>query len=208
MIIKTTEAQISSDKLPTKASEQDAVQILTVPRFSFDAGWLRTQFEWKLATTRMRGKILLDEISDEGSHKFLAAPADRVFAQQAVTSFLTELRDWADGAIGIKHASSPQVQVFGESCWRQLSQDASPAQWRYMYTLGPKSGRSAVRLRLAKPAAKPMYAPFSFNNTTIIEPEFNCLIAYEASHLCGIDEAHIADGGPLSATVFLSGYLW
>ena len=192
---------------PHERTEKN-LRYIFVPRFCLEGESLRAQFEWKIALSRIRGKNLLGEMAEEGICRMWSATADRIFTQDAITGFLSHLRRWARGAIGISHASSPQIQVFSRDCWRAANQDSTPAKWRYIYVLGPKSGQGSSSATLMPLQAIRDKGFFSITRTINIDLTFGGILVYAADFGLSIDGLRNASDDPLCGIVLLTGYLW
>lgn len=183
-------------------------QFVLVPNFYRDADSLRAQFEWKMSRAGTHGNTLLTETSEPKICRFWAASADRIFPQPAISEFLTFLRRWAAKAIGARHASTPEIHVFTRDCWCEPYQDATPANWRYAFVLGPTSKSTNVKLSLLPHTPVGRFSFLRFSRTVEVDIRFGDFLAYEKELAYRISRLPRASEGPLRGTVLISGYLW
>ncbi len=184
-------------------------RFLTVERFFSDADSLRAQFAWRIAITRMRGAAVLVEAAETDLYRFLGGAADRVFTQEMVTTFLSALRAWAQTAIGVSHASSPQVQVFSRGCWLIPNRDAKPTKWQYLYQMNrPSTGGAGTRVTLVPLEDADRNSLFQVGRAVGLEVKFNTLLVFEAAFGYGVDRVHNGTEDPISSAAFLVGSLW
>lgn len=193
---------------PPKYATDISRQYVLVPNFYRDASSLRAQFEWKISRAGAHGNTLMTETSEPKTCRFWAASADRIFPQPAISEFLMFLRKWANKAIGARHASTPEIHVFTRKCWREPYQDATPANWRYAYVLGPTPKSTKVKLSLLPHTPGGRFSFLAFSRTIEADIRFGDFIAYEKALGYRINLSPGRSERPLGGIVLLSGYLW
>jgi hypothetical protein len=115
---------------------------------------------------------------------------------------------WAENTVGTKHASSPQVEVFSDACWRGPTTDVTPANWRYLYVLGPRAGDAGARVTLVSRVPTRWCLVLPVCRAAGVELKFNNLLLYRDEFACSVQRIQGRSGSPISAAVFLAGYLW
>jgi hypothetical protein len=204
-----TQTSVTLPSLNPEHRQDEAVsppRFMFIPRFFSDCESLRAQFEWRVSITRKHGKSVFAESTQEGVFRLFKAAADRVFTQKAIMGFLSHLRQWGGREIRAWHASSPEVLALVRHCWRSPIQDASPANWRYLYTLGPNKADSVTRISLVEP--KQVSGLFAVSRSIKIDALSGSLLVYESNLACSLDVLPHASQDLICATVFLAGHLW
>ncbi len=146
----------------------------------------------------------LHHVRSEGAYSFLLATADQIFTHDLVLAFLNRLRRWGKEKLDARRASTPQIHIYVEGCWRELAPDAVRIQWHYLYSL-TRSVAPTVRL-LEEDGAKKKHFGISLNRIANLQLPFNHLLVHETSQAYALDGPKRVTK-PLEGTILLHGYL-
>ena len=174
--------------------------------FLLDPSSLRAQFDWKVA--RHQGRLKQPAENGIGLSTMFRIPSERVLTRDAVFDFLSQLRTIAAEYLGSRHASTPQIMVFGRGSQRWVEEDPSIAPWRYMCFIGPRRPGPATVVSIQTHEAILTWLPwFQRRMATRVLVGSNDLILYQSfavqSVLSQPESAELED-----QTLVLSGWLW
>jgi len=201
-----TTSETTRAREPAEAEQRRPTRL---SRFFPDVSSMRIQFEWRVAAMARRGVAMFEEVHEPGVCRFFGAGLDQFFTQEITSDFLNCLRRLGQARFRAGHASSPQVELYTAGCMRGLGCESTPARYRYVFVLGPRNGKSGVRITVSPSTSTRRFSFLPrFGWTHAIEACYGELIVHDAAHAFAVEPALCKSDSLLSATVLLSGHLW
>ena len=148
----------------------------------------------------------------ENRYQFLTASAERIFTPDLLEDFVDRIREWADGAVGASHVSTPQTRIYISGCSRNLLRDEVSAPWHYLLPLSRAHPQHKNR-KIGHVKVLTSSIPcgngekVSVDRVVSSDLNFNQLLVHKTENPYSVTPTRVS-ANPFEGLVFLDGYLW
>jgi hypothetical protein len=147
----------------------------------------------------------------ENQYQFLTASAERIFTPDLLEDFVDKIREWADGAVGASHVSTPQTRIYLSGCSRKLLRDEVIAPWHYLLSLSRANPQDKRKIGHVKILTSRIPGgdgeKVSVNRVVSSDLNFNELLVHKTENPYSVAPIKVS-ANLFEGLVFLDGYLW